>query len=579
MVAVYFVQPTPDNLERIRNDFAQNLYTYYSFHFTNPISRTLLEDLAQWSVQYGLAKQVIQVTDEYSDFVCLEDSLFSLEKSGSFCFVNDSRKTETDMQSFLASQANSLLSVCVSLDLYPPFIRFEKGSSAEMLATITEAKLREHFYNYPPRKAGTGLLIVLDRMSDLSTGLRHTWTYGGMIYDLFNVKLNQIKLKMFDENAQKHVQKVYDIDSLDYFWKSHHFKPFNQVAEELDVELKNYKLETEKMSAKLAAENAQGGEQHDNIRNALTVMPELEKKKRLLDMHMNLAMAILEQVQKRQIDKFYELEGIIASYKKPLLKSALQDWMKDLGGSAEDRLRLLIVFYLRSSEMTKVDLTTVYEALFNGDLSSDQLETPVNGKKLLDFAVEFKSLKNMTASPISAPPSSSPSYGSPNTSPSSPPGDFGRQIKTQLSSHYSYVGGVLGNFISNVRTTLMDDCTKDMAILKITDQLLSLPFSETSLPQPPPVPRKDPTSYQCGQFTQLDPLKKKPSGLVGSPQFLNAESTSKVVIFILGGLSFEEYLHIHEFVLKKWPKIHLSIGSSEILSAAELMTQMSAAKS
>ncbi len=579
VAAIYFIQPTQANIQRLRLDLSQDLYAYYCFHFSNPISRSLLEELAQMCVQYGVSKQVIQVVDEYSDFICLEDDLFTLEVPNSFSLLNDPKIKEPDMQQFLANMATNLLSVCVTLDITPPYIRFEKATPSEAIGVQLESKLKDHYYNYPTRRSGSGVLLILDRLADLPTSLRHCWTYGGMIYDLFDVKCNQIKLKVVDDTLQKHVRKVLDIDASDYFWKSHHCKPFDQVAKELDQELKNYKLEAEKMSLNLTTEQMNQLDHHSGIKSALTVMPELERRKRLLDIHMNLAMSLLEQVQQRQLDRYYELETMIMSQRKPFHKSAIQDWCKDLKGSPEDKLRLLLLFYLKSSDMSKADLKTLFLDLVLAQENSALPELQHEYGTVIDFFVELKALQRMTTGSVTSPspPASSPKLNTfREVEPSS---DFGSQLSSQLTTHYNYVGGVLGNFISNVKTTLMSDGTKDIPLLRQLENLVNLPFLEDSLLNTSPqmanskTTGKNSTNYQFGNLVQTDPLRKK--GLLSSTATLAADSTCKIIIFVMGSLSFEEYLHIKEYILKRFPKVHLTIGSTQLLSPKDIFQQIS----
>jgi hypothetical protein len=56
--AVYFCQPTDDNLRRIGQDLEAGLYGSYHFNFITPISRQRLEDLATTAIQCNAVSQV-----------------------------------------------------------------------------------------------------------------------------------------------------------------------------------------------------------------------------------------------------------------------------------------------------------------------------------------------------------------------------------------------------------------------------------------------------------------------------------------------------------------------------------------
>jgi hypothetical protein len=56
--AVYFCQPTDENLRRIGQDLENGIYGSYHFNFISPISRQKLEDLATTAIQYNAISQV-----------------------------------------------------------------------------------------------------------------------------------------------------------------------------------------------------------------------------------------------------------------------------------------------------------------------------------------------------------------------------------------------------------------------------------------------------------------------------------------------------------------------------------------
>ena len=59
--AIYFCQPTEENLVRIGQDFADGLYSSYFLNFISPISRQKMEDLALAALQAGCQASIKKV--------------------------------------------------------------------------------------------------------------------------------------------------------------------------------------------------------------------------------------------------------------------------------------------------------------------------------------------------------------------------------------------------------------------------------------------------------------------------------------------------------------------------------------
>jgi len=69
------------------------------------------------------------------------------------------------------------------------------------------------------------------------------------------------------------------------------------------IEVAKYKEEVERISK---ADTSLESNLH--LKNAMSAMPLLQEQKRLMDMHMILAFALVERVTKRHIDQFFMFE-------------------------------------------------------------------------------------------------------------------------------------------------------------------------------------------------------------------------------------------------------------------------------
>ena len=66
--AIYFVQPTRENIKRLGDDCARALYESYHINFTPAVSRPLLEELAAATIESDSVSQISRVMDQYLNF-------------------------------------------------------------------------------------------------------------------------------------------------------------------------------------------------------------------------------------------------------------------------------------------------------------------------------------------------------------------------------------------------------------------------------------------------------------------------------------------------------------------------------
>ncbi|KAB7498320.1 Sec1 family domain-containing protein 1 [Armadillidium nasatum] len=381
--AIYFCQPTEENLVRIGQDFTDGLYSSYYLNFTSPISRQKMEDLAQTALQANCQASIKKVYDQYVNFICLEENMFCLKHQGS-----DS----------------------ISYHGQVPVIRCQSGNASQMVAERLDKKLRENlrdtrnsfFTGLSSDAFATGqlsfhrpLLVLLDRNIDLSSPLHHTWTYQALTHDLLNLSLNRVYLPQ-TENVpvgKKPKNKEYELSNADSFWVNHKSSPFPMVAAAVETELEDYKSSEEKIKGLKSDFPASQPEDffNDNtaiLTSAITSLPELLKRKANIDKHMSIAMGLLNCIKNRKLDVYFELEEKLmarTALEKPLLEVIRDPEM----GSANDKLRLFLIFYLCATEVNATELKDYTDAL---------KEAGVN-LEAFTYIKRWKSLLKMTAAP------------------------------------------------------------------------------------------------------------------------------------------------------------------------------------
>merc|ERR1712130_153311 len=169
--------------------------------------------------------------------------------------------------------------------------------------------------------------------------------------------------------------KVYELDHKDDFWVQHRGSPFPQVAEAIQEELEEIKgkeEEIKRMKSDLgmgsgsdmddALSNLNLNDNTAKLTSAVSSLPQLLEKKRLIDMHCSLATSVLDSIKQRRLDVFFELEEKLMSA-TPLDRSLMEVLTDPENVSPEDKLRLFLIFYLSTPEVSDKEFKEYSDAL------------------------------------------------------------------------------------------------------------------------------------------------------------------------------------------------------------------------
>ncbi|XP_023260165.1 sec1 family domain-containing protein 1, partial [Seriola lalandi dorsalis] len=311
--AIYFIMPTEENIDRICQDLRNQLYEVYYLNFISAISRSKLEDIASAALAANAVTQCLTCVSPASHLrlTCAA--------------INRPDIQDTDMEAIMDTVVDSLFCFFVTLGAVP-IIRCPRGNAAEMVAVKLDKKLRENLRDarnslFTGDNMAAGqfsfqrpLFVLADRNMDMATPLHHTWTYQALIHDVLDFHLNRV---MMEEGAgaepspagarpKKKSRKTYDLTAADRFWQKHKGSPFPEVAESVQEELDTYRAQEDEVKRLKSIMGLEGEDEgaismlSDNtakLTSAVSSLPELLEKKRLIDLHTNVATAVLDHIK------------------------------------------------------------------------------------------------------------------------------------------------------------------------------------------------------------------------------------------------------------------------------------------
>ncbi|TPX32642.1 hypothetical protein SmJEL517_g04337 [Synchytrium microbalum] len=550
VAAVYFIQPTVESIKKLTEDISKKLYDSYYINFATVVPRFLLEQLASAVVSGGLANQIAQVYDQYLNYICLSPDLFTLNLPDTYAKLHSPTSPDSLIETLSDRIASSLFSVFVTLGVMP-VIRAPSGNAAGMIAAKLDEKFRDSVNNSRNSlfsgEAGAirPVLILLDRNMDLTTMLQHTWTYSTLVHDILEMKLNRV-VAVMDENGRK-VKKVFDIDPIDFFWKKNAGTPFPKVAEDVDGEINRYKKDVDEItksggvsSLEELDPNAFGAK---GLKDAISALPELTERKRIIDMHMNLATALLKSIQERSLDTFFEMEETITRQTKAQILELIKDVKKDV----TDKLRFFLVWYLSVEDVSGSDLSEYEVALT--EAGADLVA--------LNYIKKIKSVQKMTAAAAVASSNSG----------------VGQSVTNDLIANFTSIGnrftkelagtGSFDTLISGVKNLL--PIRKDIFVTRTVESLMEGSPSDTDdyLYLDPKSPRNTNTGSSRGGNKGLQ------SRMMGF---------SEAIVFVVGGGNYLEYQNLVEWASRGigygGVKRRVMYGSTELLSGKSFLSQL-----
>ncbi|EGC38806.1 hypothetical protein DICPUDRAFT_148496 [Dictyostelium purpureum] len=545
--AIYFVLPTLDNIKRIAEDCKNKLYDNIYLNFASKLPNPLMEELASLTIQTDSVSMISKLYEQFLNFISLENDLFVLNNPrNSYLAFNDPTVKDVQAQENIDSVVDSLFSVLVTMGVVP-IIRCPKNGAAEMIARELEKRIAQNIQSsgnlFSNNEMGSQLssfyrpvLILLDRNIDLSVCLHHPWTYQALVHDVLNMNLNQVKVDVTQEGVAK--KKTFDLDSSsDSFWETNTGSAFPSVAGEIKNLIEDYTQQKEKIN-QLTDVNVEQDElgapkTNENKAKGLgALVQEVNEKKRLMDLHTNLATDLMKHIRDRQIDYFFSMEESIITRsltdKKELASLITSPVVGENGGrgTLEDKIRLLIIYYLSTKNIPQSEMDQYEDALKK--MGAD-LTTLDYFKKTKAFNESLTAIANVSGQQGSA-------------SNQNKQGGF-----MQMFTGYQGVESFANFFSQGVRSLLPK--SKDLFVTRIVESVMDL------------------KNTLDADFLYLDPkIQNKANVPKRTTPFKEA------IVFTVGGGNYVEYQNLQDYSKKHNKKI--IYGSNELITSKEFLHQI-----
>lgn len=519
--AVYFVQATKSNIQRIISDASKSLYDSFHLNFSSSIPRPLLEDLASGTVNSDSIQRISKVHDQYLEFVTLDDNLFSLANKNCFVQLNDPSAGDKEIEEIIEKVVGGLFCVLATLGVVP-IIRCPRGGPAEMVASRLDQRIQDHLLakNNLFTEGGSfvssfqrPVLCLFDRNFELSVAIQHDFRYRPLVHDVLGLRLNRLNVQ-----AEKGGMKSFELDRSDPFWVANGSLEFPEVAVEIETQLNKYKRDVEEVNRKTGGSGEvdfDGNTKH--LMNAVNSLPELTERKNVIDKHTNIATALLGEIKERSLDSYAKKESDMMA-RGGIDRNELLAVLKGKG-SKTDKLRFAIMYLISTESLPQSEVEMVEAALKESDVDTSAFQYV---KKIKSLNVSFASANSASRSNIV---------------------DWAEKLYGQSIS--AVTAGVK-NLLSN-------------------DHQLALTRTVEALMEGKPNP-------EIESYLIFDPRAPKSSS--GSSGSHLKGPFKEAIVFMIGGGNYVEYGSLQMLAHRQQPTKHIIYGTTEILSGGEFVEQL-----
>ena len=311
----------------------------------------------------------------------------------------------------------------------------------------------------------------------------------------------------------------------DRFWRVNAGQPFPAVAaavQERVTALQEEQARIKKTTSGSSFEDPNAAT--SDLSSAISALPRVQRKKRLVETHTNIATALLKAIKARDVDAFFEVEHSWIS-KASGDRGDLDRLIAQGKGTWRDRLRAALIFCL-SSDASEADVAQVRAALEKSIAEQKDGAAAAQGAAAdlaaLDYLTAYRFLHRLQSAHAAgaAPSSTASATGAGKGDGNEGWGLFGKLANSVAKEMVNQTAGVL----AGVRNLLPTNT--DLPVTRVLDSLLHKAESQ-----------------EAERFLYFDP--KQPKGKGGRARL--TAGYKDAVVFMLGGGCYAEYQNVQDY--------------------------------
>lgn len=412
----------------------------------------------------------------------------------------------------LSRSSYAITAVLLTLQWLPQ-IRYQQSSDqCRVLAESVRSFCSRETDLFDFRKPDRApVLLILDRRQDQITPLLIQWTYEAMIHELIGIKNNRVVLHASGATSDKMSELTLSRE-FDDFFKANQYVNFGEIGQAIKDLVANF----QKVTKKVDAENAKS---ISDLKGLLENYPDFRKASGTVEMHVAIVSELSQIVKSRSLLEISEVEQeLVCQNTHSTSFTRIRSLVSDLRIKNEDALRLVILYALRY-ELSHREISVLSAALIERGVPKDDVRVI---EHLSDHPSSQKRGASSDLLSVVRDVGSSPS----------------------VSNATNAVASITKRFVKGRKNVENVYTQHEPLIVDIVRELIQGQLQESSFP-----------TLDCGQ---------------GSPSSLPAK---KIVVFILGGATYEESLAVHK-LMSSTPGLSVILGGTTVHNSESFLNQL-----
>ncbi|EEE60622.1 probable protein transport Sec1a [Oryza sativa Japonica Group] len=365
MDAIYFIQPTKENIRIFMSDMSGKIPLYkkaYVF-FSSPVQRELV---AQIKKDSNVRARIGALSEMNLEYFAIDSQGFTTDHDKALEeLFSENAEGSLKYNSCLNMMATRIATVFASMREFPRVhYRVARTIDASTLTTLRDlapTKLAAGVWNCLARfkamipefpQTETCELLIVDRSIDQIAPIIHEWTYDAMCHDLLCMDGNKYVQQVPSKSGSGTENKEVLLEDHDPIWLELRHVHIANASERLHEKMTNFVSKNK--AAQLHQARNGGDLSTKELQKMVQALPQYSDQIDKLALHVEIAGKLNSTIKEQQLKDVGQLEQDLV-FGDAGTKELINFFRTHLDISRENKLRLLMVYAAINPDKTRSD--------------------------------------------------------------------------------------------------------------------------------------------------------------------------------------------------------------------------------